>query len=459
MAKASELVLATDREIRAATTTGARTDFRIRGAAGLHLRVTERGAKSWAVAYKSPSTGRWTKFSIGRYPNVGLNEAKERAQELAVAVRKGKDPIRDKHESAALVSFEDLANRYLEEHGARNARQGLQSRSTTEARRLLGRDILPSLGAIRAEVVSKNHVMQVVEAVAARGSLSVADRVLGLIRAIYNWGCATGRLDRNPTTGLKKRNASRPKTRVLSLTEIRTFWRASEDLPGMSSAIRDALRLQLLTGLRINEITEAARTEIDFKQKLWVIPSHRTKARREHTLPLSDFAISILQSAVLRADLDSQRRARRYRVVVPAPLCIFPKRSVEGLPSRREKLLKWQRRSPGALDPHAPTRALVRRRDDFRLAGIKEPFNTHDLRRTVATQLGEMGVADEIIERILNHAPRTVAAKHYNHAKYLTQMRSALNAWAEQLQTYLGLHKAEANSHRFKKAEGGARAR
>jgi integrase len=240
-------------------------------------------------------------------------------------------------------------------------------------------------------------------------------------------------LDGNPTTGLKKRNAGRPKTRVLGINEIRTFWLASEDLPGMSLAICDALRLQMLTGLRINEVAEAARTEIDFKQKLWVIPAHRTKARREHTLPLSDFAISILRSAILRADEDARRRARRYRIEVRASECIFPKRSVEGLPARREKLLKWQRRAPRALDPHAPTRALVRCRDDFRRAGIEEPFNTHDLRRTVATQLGEMGVADEIIERILNHAPRSVAGKHYNHAKYLPQMRSALDAWASRL--------------------------
>jgi integrase len=321
--------------------------------------VTDRGGKTWAVAYKSPSTGRWIKFSIGRYPNVALSEAKERAQELAVAVRKGKDPIRDKHETAALVSFEDLARRYLEEHGARNARNGLQSRSTTEAQRLLDRDILPNLGTVRAEVVSKGDVMRVVEAIADRGSLTVADRALGLIRAVYNWACATGRLERNPTTGLKKRNPGRPKTRVLSFTEIRTFWHASEDLPRMGVAIRDALRLQLLTGLRINEITEAARTEIDFKQKLWIIPEHRTKARREHTLPLSDFAIAILRSAMLRADMDAQRRARRYRIEVQASHCIFPKRSIEGLAYHRERVRKWQRQSPGALDPHAPTRALT----------------------------------------------------------------------------------------------------
>jgi integrase len=58
-------------------------------------------------------------------------------------------------------------------------------------------------------------------------------------------------------------------------------------------------------------------------------------------------------------------------------------------------------------------------------------IGTHDLRRTLATCLGEMGVADEVIERVLNHAPRTVAGKHYNHAKLFEGMRTALEAWSE----------------------------
>ena len=59
---------------------------------------------------------------------------------------------------------------------------------------------------------------------------------------------------------------------------------------------------------------------------------------------------------------------------------------------------------------------------------------THDLRRTLATGLGNMGVPDEVIERVLNHAPRTVAGRHYNHAKHHEPMRRALEAWAERVQ-------------------------
>jgi integrase len=83
----------------------------------------------------------------------------------------------------------------------------------------------------------------------------------------------------------------------------------------------------------------------------------------------------------------------------------------------------YRRRSRSA------TRALLRMRGAVALTGI----GTHDLRRTLATRLGEMGVPDEVIERVLNHAPRTVVSRHYNHARHFDAMRRALEAWANQL--------------------------
>jgi len=429
-------VLANDRELKAVTSSD-RTDFRIRGARGLQLRVTAKGTRSWAFAYKSPATGKWAKFAIGKYPDIGLAEAKQRAEELSVQIRKGYDPIHDRRQQAVLETFDDLARRYMREHSARNARAGRPSRSTEDAQRILDRDILPTLGRILAENVTRQHVMQVVETIADRGALVSADRALGLIRAIYNWACGTGRMDRNPTFGLKKRNAARAKDRVLSPDEIRTFWTVAERLQDMSLAIRDALRLQLLTGARISEVLEAARSELDFDRGLWTIPAIRTKSGREHVLPLSPMSASIFRTAIARGDEQARRRSKRSNTPLEQPTFVFPpQRSVSSF-RRRTKPRARQRRTPDAFDPHAATRCLVRCRETFRENGIVEPFNTHDLRRTLATQLGEMDVPDEIIERILNHAPRTGAGKHYNHAKYLRQMRRALENWAERLEAII----------------------
>ena len=73
--------------------------------------------------------------------------------------------------------------------------------------------------------------------------------------------------------------------------------------------------------------------------------------------------------------------------------------------------------------------AMLRLRSCIDIAGVR----THDLRRTFATGLGDMGVPNEVIERALNHAPRTVKGKHYNHAKHFEALRRALEAWSERL--------------------------
>lgn len=438
MPKSSLNVLGTDRELKAAKApTGSRRDYRIKGAPSLQLRVTDKGTKSWCIVYKRLLTGTWAKFVFGEYPSIPMGEAKEQAEALNVKIRSGFDPILDKHRVAALGTFKELAAIYVREHGDRNSRNGRRSRSTEEAQRILNKDVLPVIGKMRAEMIKKTHVAQVAEAVAERGAYVAADRTLALVRAIFNWACSSGRLDGNPTLGLKRRSAARAKTRVLSGEEIRKFWRASENMPGMSVPTRDALRLQLLTALRINEVTEASRCEIDLENKLWTIPAHRTKARRELVLPLSELAARLLATIIAREDCNAERRSHRYGTESKAPELLFPTHMRVDPRARPSKPLKWQRRVPGALDPHAPPRSLVRCREQLKKAGITEPFNTHDLRRSVATHLGDLGVADDIVERILNHAPRTVAGKHYNHAKYLPQMRVALDTWGAHLQSIL----------------------
>ena len=408
MPKHSTLVLATDREVQHAKPKGERAEFRIKGARNLVLRISATGTKSWALLYRSPQTGKRSKLSLGEYPAKGLAAAKNEAAELSVAVRAGRDPLLERRVGDAAETFRALADRYMVEHERKNARADKPSRSTDEAQRLLDADILPAIGDHKAEAVTKRHVMQVVEAVADRGAYVAADRVLGLIRAIYNWACATGRLDTNPTLGLQKRNAGRARERVLADDEIRTFWLALDEKPKRAHAIRDALRLQLLLGVRISEVLGAAKSEIDIERCIWIIPAARTKSEREHRLPLSPWAVAILVAVI--------ERAGKSPWLFPSPADAGPVRS--GSASR------------------AVTRLRARLADAAVEGETGAPLvnvGTHDLRRTLATGLGNMGVADEVIERVLNHAPRSVAGKHYNHAKHFEPMRRALEAWADRV--------------------------
>jgi integrase len=132
-----------------------------------------------------------------------------------------------------------------------------------------------------------------------------------------------------------------------------------------------------------------------------VLPAERTKSRREHVLPLPTLALSILGEAI--------RRAGESEWLFPSSAASAPMR------------------------PRSASRALLRMRDGLELADV----GTHDLRRTLATGLGNMGTGEEVIERVLNHAPRTVAGRHYNHAKHFDAMKRALEAWSERVQTII----------------------
>jgi len=401
MPRESALVLATDREVQHVKPRGDRAEFRIKGAKNLVLRVTANGAKTFTFLYASPTSGKRCKLSLGTYPATGLARAKDEALALAVAVKAGKDPLLDRRAREGAETFAALAERYLAEHERRNARSSKRSRSTDEIERLLRVDILPTIGHHRAEAVTKRHVMEVVEAVAARGSFVTADHVLGLVRAIYNWANGIGWLDVNPTLGLKKRNAGKPRERVLSDTEVRTLWQALNAAPKLSHEIRTALKLELLLGVRIGEALGAARSEVDLERRVWTIPAMRTKAEREHRLPLPRLAADLLQAALQRAG-DSPW-------LFPSPFGGRPIRS------------------------RSATRVILRLRNKIGVPGI----GTHSLRKTLATGLGNLGIADEVIERVLNHAPRTVAGKHYNFAKHFEPMRLALEAWAERVEDML----------------------
>lgn len=407
MPKSSQLVIASDREIRSVRAVGQRTDFRVKGAPHLQLRVTKRGTKSWAFVYKKPSSGRWTKYAFARYPAVGLAQAKDRAVELAADVLRGKELGQPHQHGQERLRFKDLAEDYLREHEARNARAGRRSTFTDEVARQLRADLLPVIGDIYVEQVKRAHVAEAIEAVAARGAYVAADRVLGLMRAIYNWASATGRADGDPTIGLKRRTKTRPRDRVLSHNEIRAFWSATSSRGVIAARYRPAFRIQLLTGARISEVVEAPRLEFDLDRRTWTIAAERTKSRREHTLPLSDLAIATITTAVRAAMTSGSPNASKW--LFPSPSCDAP------------------------VTDKSAIRAMARARKGLAQLGLETSFGSHDLRRTMATQLGELGVADETIERILNHAPRSVTRRHYNLARYAVPMREALDAWSAHL--------------------------
>ena len=348
MPKRSERMLTTDRQIQAVRANGARAEFRIPHARNLVLRVSANGSKSWLFLYAEPDNRRRRKVHLGHFPALTLAAARARCLRLNADLAEGKSPRPGP--TTATLTFATMAAEYLREH-AKVARRVGPGSWTAEVKRILDAEITPAFGAVPAGAVTRAMISGAVEAAAHRGSFSIADKVLGVTRSIYRWANGTGRVDRDPTTGLAKRNAGRPRARVLDDSEIQRLWSAIEHAD-LSLGIKDTLRLQLLLGLRVAEAIGAARSEIDLVARTWTVPATRTKSGRQHQLPLPPLAHGVLQAAVQRSTGSDW---------------LYPSRD-KTRPIRAKSAM----------------RAMARLCERASIVGA----SSHDLRRTVATRLG-----------------------------------------------------------------------
>jgi integrase len=374
--------------------------------AGLVLRIAADGGKSWSFRFRT-KTGKQTRATIGRYPEIGLTVARASADAMRRAVAEGVDPVEQKRAARAGQregTFDGLAERYLAEHSRRH------KRSSPADERNLRKHVLPRWRGRRFATIKRADVIELVERLVTDGKPTLANRVQSLISSIFTFAMDSALVEANPCHRLKKRGVENVGRRVLSDGEIRLFWNGIIKPPA-SRRIGLGLRLALLTGARVGEVAGLARGELDgladAARSIWIIPGARTKNGKDHLIPLPPVA----RNTILEL-LD---------IIEPGEEYLFPTRS--------------QRRR-GPMWANSLTQCMA----NFggRLKGHEEPIRTwtadapspHDLRRTVGTRLAELRVPKEIRDRVLNHAAGDVGSKHYNLHDYADEKREALTRWS-----------------------------
>jgi integrase len=419
---------------------GGLAEFRDTLLPGLELRVTDRGSKSWRLHYTRRSDGRRRAVALGSYPSIGLKEARRRAKQLQAEIEdeeKRADPAGRVKVRREAETFEELAQTWIERHGQPNK----CSRAVQDDRSMLDRHIYPEIGQMKAREMTKRDVIRLLDKVASKSDARQSgkpkarrlthrpNRVFELVRAIFRWAVGRDLLIVDPTFGVAPPiKIEKPRERELSEAEIRVLWNAldrapdarrttkgivrgtrivsDDDLP-MTKCTALAIKLALVTGQRIGEVTGAAISELSLNvtAPLWTIPGDRSKNGQPNRVPLSPLAVRLIQEArELFGDRD----------------WLFP--GVSG---------------QGPVDPHAPTKALARARAVIGL----EDFRIHDLRRTAATRMAEMGISPHTISMILNHVSATrgtITAKVYNQYSYDREKREALVAWGVRLEEIIG---------------------
>ncbi len=375
---------------------GKRTEFSIEGETGLRLFIEPTGTRSWYFIYKSD--GRRSRMHIGEADAVSLADARAQAMEFRRKIALGEDPkaaelASKRAAKRSRFTFSRLLERWEKNH--------THLKSLKERLQVLQKDVIPAIGDWPVEDIGKRNIIEIVDAVADRGSRVHADRVAAYLSAIFNWGIDEELCSINPAHRIRKRGHSQPRQRVLSDAEIVPLWKAlSRQGDKVSTRAtffnHSALQLALLTGQRRSEIVTARRQDIDLEKALWTIPAERTKNSRAHYLPLASNCLRLVSATIEAAD-GCDHLYPPAMMTAEAPF----------------------------LHPRTVSKALERLCSDLGIEGV----TIHCFRRTLATRLGDLGVSGEVISRILNHSPQDVTSRHYNHARMLGQMRNALEQW------------------------------
>jgi integrase len=298
----------------------------------------------------------------------------------------------DRHTVEFLVS--EFVERFLRPHRKR----------PEWAEAILARDVVPRWKGRDARSITPAEVIEMLDAIVARGSPVAANRAASLVGQLFKFGIHRRIVTGSPVQLLYRPGGKeKPRERVLSDEELAVYL-ADPLACTRYDKLSHIVTVLLLTGQRRGELAHASWSEIDWKEKTWTIPDANAKAGRGHVVPLSEWAVREFEAL--------KRLSRRSPWVLPDST------------------------GESRIDPLRLSRSLARCIPRFKERGIA-PFTLHDLRRTCRTGLSRLKVEPHVAERVLNHAQPGIAGV-YDRFAYLDEKREALEKWAAHLDSLAG---------------------
>jgi integrase len=270
---------------------------------GLYLQVSAGGAKSWV--YRFMLDGRAREMGLGPVHAIPLAEARKRAAECRRMRLDGIDPIearsaqrvRKRLAAATAMTFEQCAEAYIAAHkaGWKNPKHAAQWPST------LATYVYPVFGILPVQAVDVGLVMKALEPIWL-SKPETASRLRGRIESILDWATTRGyRQGENPARWrghLENLLPKKSKLRRVQHHPALPYNDAADflaELRVQEGVAARALEFLILTAARTGEVIGARWDEIDLEAKIWVVPAARMKAGREHRVPLSAAAATVLE--------------------------------------------------------------------------------------------------------------------------------------------------------------------
>ncbi|MEK7346434.1 MAG: tyrosine-type recombinase/integrase [Pseudomonadota bacterium] len=382
--------------------------------------------------------GKTRQVRLGSWPKMSLKALRDERDRLAVEVKSGTDPVQRKATEKLKIEVDQVEARnkqldrlevIAQQQARLTVRQlfklwhdlALKQRGDggAEAKRAFERDVFPLIGDLAVADVKKVHVQNIVDTMMARDVVRMTKRVLSDLRQMFGFALDRDYVEADPTARIKKAKIGPDgeRDRVLGEAELIDLLKK---LPqsGLADTSQCALLIQMATITRIGETVGARWEHVDFERRQWVLPE--TKNGKSHQVWLSDFAL---------------RQFERLRAITGETPWCFPCSRYDpaiektNLPLDTKTVTKQvadRQREPGGQ-----IAGRTKQIDALKLSGGQ--WRPHDLRRTGASAMAELGALPDVIEKCLNHTEENKMKRIYQRATYEGPMRDAWRLWGERL--------------------------
>jgi integrase len=340
------------------------------------------------------------KPNVGDAAKINVDQARKKAEKLFAKITLGQDPQAEKRtaQAATAITVKSVVDQYLAMKERQLENDSRRASTVNISRLYLTGAYFKPLHTKPINAVTKADVATRLNAIIETRSANTASRCRAHLSAFFVWAMKEGIADSNPVIGTNDPQGNAPRDRVLSNgviegktpdanCELARIWRACKD-----DDYGKIIKLLILSGQRRGEIGAMRWSWLTPDLTTLTIPATVAKNHRQHVLPITDMMRSIIKSVPQMVDRD--------------PL----------FGQRAEGFTGWQHYS---LDVDL------------------KPWVLHDIRRSVATGMADLGIPPHTIEAVLNHVSghKSGVAGIYNRSTYAREMRIALDRWSDHVQS------------------------
>jgi integrase len=366
--------------------------YRVADSHGLCLEVTPAGGKLWRFRFYHLGKAQMT--ALGKYPAVGLAQARKLRDDARAVLETGKHPTL--HKKAQKLrramegqnTFEKIALMWMETKS-----KGLNEKYAKQNLERLKQHVFPTIGALPITEITIPDVVRVVERIGNKGTIETAKRMKQIIGQVFRYAAQRGLCEHNPAADLRDILPSVEEKHYpcLPVAEVPELLRKINTRdPDFS---KYAMQLIMLTFVRTGELIGGRWDEINWNREEWHIPKERMKMKRPHVVPLSRQALNVLKE-------------------------------IHNLTGDKEHIFH----SPASKSKHISNGTILMA---LRRMGYAKKMSGHGFRSLASTILNEKGYSPDVIERQLSHEDDDKIRSAYNRAEYLLERKKMMQDYAD----------------------------